>query len=100
MAAPDQTGKRRDAVSITLMIGLLLLIGFVIWRLLCPPEPVDIVIRSDASGESFSAATALAMGERMGQSAEWTIATILVIGSALIGLNWYQGDLRYQRDMD
>jgi hypothetical protein len=40
------------------------------------------------------------MGERLGQSAEWTIATVLVIGSALIGLNWYQGARQYQRDME
>lgn len=100
MAAPEQARKGPDAVSIVVSIFLAILILVVVGRMLFPPNPVDIVIQADPSGESFSAATALAMGERMGQSAEWTIATVLVIGSALIGLNWYQGDRRYQRDMD
>jgi len=100
MAKPEHARKRPDAVSIAVSIFLAVLIVTVVWRMLFPPNPVDIVIQVDPAGESFSAATALAMGERMGQSAEWTIATVLVIGSALIGLNWYQGDRRYQRDMD
>lgn len=83
-----------------LLVCLALLVGVVLWRMLFPPEPLKIIIEPGSGSDSFAAATALAMGERMGQSAEWTIATVLVIGSALIGLNWYQGDRRYQRDME
>lgn len=100
MKAKMSQPKRRDAVSVAVIACLALFVGSVVWRMLFPPAPVNVVIQPDPSGESFSAAAALAMGERMGQSAEWTIATVLVIGSALIGLNWYQGDRRYQRDMD
>lgn len=79
--------------------GIIFFVFVVLWRVLFPPDPVEIVIQADTPAESFSAASALATGERMGQSAEWTIATVLVIGSALIGLNWYQGDRRHQHDM-
>jgi len=29
---------------------------------------------------------------------QWTIGTVLTLGGALIGLNWYQGEKRYEHD--
>lgn len=38
--------------------------------------------------------------EAMIQMAQWTIAVILTAGGALIGINWYQSERCYQRDID
>jgi hypothetical protein len=36
--------------------------------------------------------------ERLLEMAKWTISTILLLGGALIGLNWYSNEQRYSRD--
>jgi len=38
--------------------------------------------------------------ERLLEMAKWTISTILLLGGALIGLNWYSNEHRYSRDRD
>lgn len=91
--------RPRDAVSIAVVVILGAMVSAVVARMLFPPKPVNVVIADEVSGEAFPAAAALAMGERMGQSAEWTIATVLIIGSALVGLQWYQSERRYRRDI-
>lgn len=39
-------------------------------------------------------------GERVIQLVQWTISTILLIGGALIGINWYRDEERYKRDRE
>jgi hypothetical protein len=46
---------------------------------------------------SEAAATASA-SEAVMQMAQWTITTVFAIGGALIGLNWYQSEKRYEHD--
>lgn len=36
--------------------------------------------------------------DRIIQLTQWVIGTVLLVGTALIGLNWYQGERRYQND--
>jgi hypothetical protein len=38
--------------------------------------------------------------ESLIQMAQWTIVTVLTGGAALIGINWYQGEKRYERDRE
>lgn len=91
---------RRDWVTMVIVGFIGIMVTLVIIRILFPPNPVSIVVADPADPDSFSATAALAMAERMSQSAEWTIATILVIGSAVIGLNWYQAERRRQHDIE
>lgn len=84
-------------VFIVLIIGAMGLM--VLYRVLFPSEPVAIHIADANNPDAFSSTSALAIAERISQSAEWTIATVLVVGSALIGLNWYQGAQRRQHDI-
>lgn len=58
-----------------------------------------IVLKGSDIGTPASAQSALiAANERLLQMVQWTIATVLTLGGALIGLNWYQGEKRYEHD--
>jgi hypothetical protein len=70
-----------DAILLRLIvISILGFIGFLLYR----------VVSTSVSPSSDS--------EAMIQMAQWTIATILTVGAALIGINWYQAERRYERD--
>jgi len=53
---------------------------------------------SDIGTPRTAPAALIVANERMLQMVQWTIATILTLGGALIGLNWYQSERRYQDD--
>lgn len=58
-----------------------------------------IVLRgSDLSGITDVDQATLASSERLVQMAQWTVTTVLTLGGALIGLNWYQNERRYYDD--
>jgi len=76
--------------AVVIASAVVLWIGFLIsW----------ILFRGSDIGTPRTAPAALiAANERMLQMVQWTIATILTLGGALIGLNWYQSERRYQDD--
>lgn len=53
---------------------------------------------SDISSPATAQSALIAANERLLQMVQWTIATVLTLGGALIGLNWYQGEKRYEHD--
>ena len=58
-----------------------------------------ILLKGSDIGSPASAQSALiAANERSLQMVQWTIATVLTLGGALIGLNWYQGEKRYEHE--
>lgn len=76
--------KRFDQMLFrVLLITAILFMGYLLW--LTATTRFTLVNSSD---------------EAVVQLAQWTIATILTAGAALIGLNWYQGEKRYERDKD
>lgn len=56
------------------------------------------VMDTDIGGRTPVAAMNAASSEAMMQLAQWTITTVLALGGALIGLNWYQGEKRHEHD--
>lgn len=58
-----------------------------------------IVVKGSNLGDASTAnAATIAVSERLVQMAQWTVTTVLTLGGALIGLNWYQNERRYQED--
>lgn len=55
---------------------------------------------SDIGRPRTESAVLVAANERLLQMVQWTIATVLVLGGAFIGLNWYQSEIRYREDKD
>lgn len=52
-----------------------------------------ILLKGSDIGSPRTAQSALiATNERLLQMVQWTIGTVLTLGGALIGLNWYQGE--------
>lgn len=53
---------------------------------------------SDIGSPGTPQSALIATNERLLQMVQWTIGTVLTLGGALIGLNWYQGEKRYEHD--
>lgn len=98
----DHDDRKRDKVHwqdalprwlfAALLATLLLMMGAVLYKILWSSP----VVGSPAT-ESMAVTRA---SERLIQMVQWTISTILLIGGALIGLNWYQSNQRYQNDKE
>lgn len=53
---------------------------------------------SDIGSPATPQCALIAANERLLQMVQWTVGTVLTLGGALIGLNWYQGEKRYEHD--
>lgn len=82
-------------VSIAGISLLLIMLGVVAWQLLFGDQPAEITIQTSDGTANFDAVTAVAYGSRMADIAEVTIVSILTIGGALIGLNWFTSHRNY-----
>lgn len=59
----------------------------------------EIVLAPTSIGSPTSESDALVRAsERLIEMVKWTISTIFIVGGALIGLNWYSNEHRYDRD--
>jgi hypothetical protein len=82
--------KRKVAASNVVASAISIWVAFLI---------AMILLKGSDLGSPESAQSALiAANERSLQMVQWTIATVLTLGGALIGLNWYQGEKRYEHD--
>lgn len=83
-----QTGHRNTGIPSAILGVVLLWIGFLITMIL--------IRGSDVGTPSGESQALIRSSERMLQMAQWTIASVLTIGGALIGFNWFQN----QRDRE
>jgi hypothetical protein len=81
------------------MLLLFILLGTAAWELLFRHDSTEIVIQASDGTANFDAVTAASYGSRMADLAETTIVSILTIGGALIGLNWFTSHRNYQDEM-
>lgn len=88
-------GSERDLLPQIVMCLIMALIVIVVVNVLFFRTSSEIVIQAADSAANFNAVSAVAQGERLARSAEWTIASILTLGSALVGLNWYVAGRNY-----
>jgi hypothetical protein len=94
LGQPEKTKrqtKRRNEIAVKVIpFAILVWIAFLISL---------IVLKGTDIGTPASADAALiAANERLLQMVQWTIGTVLTLGGALIGLNWYQSEKRYDHD--
>lgn len=78
-------------LCVIIVVGVMVILRLLLWR-----DPVTIKV---TSGESdFDTAGALAYSQRIAQVAELTIATVLTLGAAVLGLNWYTSKRNFDEE--
>lgn len=88
---PPPSATRWIKVAATVIAGVVLVfVGLLLFLILSEG--------SDIGRPRTESAVLVAANERLLQMVQWTIATVLVLGGAFIGLNWYQSEIRYRED--
>jgi hypothetical protein len=82
--------KRRMALGASLAVLLLAILGTLLWQVLSSPTTIG--------SPATESEALIRTNERLLEMVKWTISTPIIGGAALVGLNLYLGEARYNQD--